>query len=73
LSKEIFINKWNSNKRSVILDRDEWTPMYLAELQASPTAFLVGAAAGSTEDQDLTGISDFLHKITKVRGIGISY
>ena len=73
LRKEIFINKWNSNKRSVLSDKDEWTPMYLAELQASPTAFLVGAAAGSTEDQDLTGISDFLSKLTNIRGIGISY
>ena len=47
--------------------------MYLAELQASPMAFLAGAAAGSAEDQDLTGISDYLFKLTNTRGFGISY
>ena len=43
------------------------------DLPSSPMVFLVRVAAGSTEDQDLTGISDYLFKLTNTRGFGISY
>ena len=73
LSLDVFINRWNMKKRVVQEAKAEFTPMYMAELQKSPNAYLVGVAAGSTEDQDLTGVSDYLAKITGIAGIGISY
>ena len=54
-------------------NKDTFCAGSLAEMQNSPTSYLVGMAAGSTEDMDYDAINEGLESIVGIKGIEVSY
>jgi hypothetical protein len=68
-----FLNKWNIRKREYKLnDRAAYT-INLAPMQRSPTAYIIGIAVGSSENQDVELLNKLLEKATGIKGIEASY
>jgi len=73
LEKDVFVDKWNNNKR----DRKERgldaLNIGLANMQNSAESFLIGIAVGSSEDQDALILNKELERVTGIKGIEVSY
>lgn len=72
LDKDLFIDKWNSNKRDRKENGLEVLNIGLANMQNSPDSFLIGIAVGSSEDQDTKILNAELEKVTGIKGIEVS-
>jgi hypothetical protein len=72
-NKYEFLNKWNIKKREYKVNNRAAYTITLAPMQASPTAFIIGLAVGSTENQDVELLNERLQKATGIKGIEVSY
>lgn len=68
-----FLNKWNMKKREYKLNNRAAYTITLAPMQNSPTAFIIGIAVGSSENQDFELLNDRLEQATGIKGIEVSY
>jgi hypothetical protein len=68
-----FLNKWNMKKREYKLNNRAAYTITLAPMQNSPTAFIIGIAVGSSENQDFELLNDRLEQATGIKGIEASY
>jgi hypothetical protein len=68
-----FINKWNILKREFKMAHKPAYTINLAPAQKSDTAFIVGVAVGSNEDQDDELLNKYLEEATGIKGIEVNY
>jgi hypothetical protein len=68
-----FINKWNIRKREYKLNNRAAYTISLAPMQNSPSAFIIGIAVGSTENQDIELLNQKLERESGIKGIEMSY
>lgn len=68
-----FLNKWNMKKREYKLKNRAAYTIALAPMQTSPTAFIIGLAVGSSENQDVELLNKCLEAATGIKGVEISY
>jgi hypothetical protein len=73
LQTNIFIDKWNGNKRDRKERGLEVLNIGLANMQNSVDSYLIGIAVGSSEDQDTTILNKKLEEATGIKGIEVSY
>ena len=68
-----FKNAWDMQKKDRVYANKMFVPMKLAEHQDSPKAYLIGVAAGSTENMEFDSINRGLSKITGIKNIAVNY
>lgn len=68
-----FINKWNIRKREYKLNNRAAYTISLAPMQNSPSAYIIGIAVGSTENQDIELLNQKLERESGIKGIEMSY
>ena len=73
LSPRTFVDLWNASKKTLIQNKHTFYACTLAEMQNSPTAFIIGLAAGSTENMDYEEINKHLQDVVGIKGIEVSF
>jgi hypothetical protein len=68
-----FYNKWNIKKREYKVNNRAAYTITMAPMQNSPTAYIIGIAVGSTENQDCELLNKKLEASTGIIGIETSY
>ena len=68
-----FVDQWNATKKELIANDEIFFAGTLAEMQRSPTAYIVGVAAGSTEDMDYQEINKGIEEIVGMKGVEVSF
>lgn len=72
-NKYVFLEKWNIKKREYKLNNRSAYTINLAPMQSSSTAYIIGIAAGSSENQDVEILNKRLETKTGIKGIEASY
>lgn len=73
VKKYQFLRGWNAMKQSLKGENRTFYPITLAPMQNSPTTYLIGIAAGSSEDQDIELLNKKLGEVTGIQGIEMSF
>ena len=73
LEVRTFKNAWDLQKKDRLDSKKKFVAMKLAEHQTSPRAYLIGVAAGSTENMEFKSINEGLQKATGIQGIAVNY
>ena len=73
MHKYKFLRMWNSSKQRMKDYNSKYYTVTFAPMQNSAEAFMIGMAAGSSEDQDLDLLNKKLAEVTGIRGIEASF
>lgn len=68
-----FMKKWNMKRQTYRQQNLSSYAISRAPMQKSSTSYLIGIAAGSTEEQDCDIINSRLEQITGIQGIEVSF
>jgi len=73
IDKYIFLKKWNLKRQELRKENLVSYAINMAPMQRSHKAFLIGIAAGSTENQDCELLNKRLEHVTGIQGIEASF
>lgn len=68
-----FLRRWNSLKQHIKETRKSFYSVSFAPMQYSSESYLIGIAAGSSEEQDTELINQRLSEVTGIQGIEVSF
>lgn len=73
MDKHQFLRRWNAMKQTLKEEKRNFYSLSLAPMQNSANAYLIGIAAGSSEDQDVELLNKKLADTTGITGIKTSF